>query len=355
MTTPERTARRRRLRVATPADRDNRGVAVVFALFLVLGALTTGALVPGGTEAVANDTEGGALPSTAGATADRADAIGAGTDVAGDRPPEGLVGPDANGTSDGDGDGITDVAERERYGTDPADADTDGDGYPDGMEVACDGTLPDADPLHQDVYVEVDATRGAALDPSAVEHLRSAFADAPVANADGESGIAVHVRRSDVGLPVNGSVDSGSRSGDHNDVRDYRSRYFDSREAGYYYVVVTPEAAFRGDDYYAGAGVDGAAVVEPFDSPRVTGSLLMHELGHAFGLGPELSGIDEERFDRQEYRSVMNYNAIYEVSTYSDGTDDVGRDEWSFVAHERHRPPVECEGDGTCAAACVGE
>lgn len=118
-------------------------------------------------------------------------------------------------------------------------------------------------------------------------------------------------------------------------------------------MVVTTEAAFRGDDYYAGAGVRGAAVIESFDSSRITASLLMHELGHAFGIGPGEAGVDDEQYDKEEYHSVMNYNGIYEVTTISNGTDDVGRDEWSFVAEDRHRPPTDCGDDGACAVACI--
>jgi len=155
---------------------------------------------------------------------------------------------------------------------------------------------------------------------------------------------------------VNGSVDSSPRPGDHNDLQDYRERYVDHGDSGYYYVLVTTEAAFQGDDYYAGSGVDGAAVAESFDSPKITSSLLMHELGHAFGLGPAEVGVDEETFDASEYRSVMNYNALYEVETYSDGSGEVGRDEWAFVTEDRYRPRSSVwrrwDGRRVCGRLC---
>jgi len=371
---------------ATPGrwQRVRSALPVVFVV--VLAVLTTGLIVAGGPGPAQDDGERASTTVGPETGADRQDAGGEGGSVSaplaplrsaragaasaltvsdgddgtdGDgtsaaRPPRGIVGPNESEGEDTDGDGITDAAEREIYGTDPTDPDTDDDGYADGMEVACTGDLPGADPRHHDVFVEVDTVSGTQLDPAAVERLRAAFADAPVENPDGESGIALHVRRSDSGLPVNGSVNSGPQPGDHNDLRDYRDRYVDYGDPGYYYVLVTTEAAFRGDDYYAGAGVNGAAVVESFDSPKITSSLLMHELGHAFGLGPGEEGIDEETYDAAEYRSVMNYNALYEVETYADGTGEVGRDEWAFVSEDRYRPPVECEGEnGTCAAACV--
>lgn len=123
--------------------------------------------------------------------------------------------------------------------------------------------LPGADPLHDDVFVEVDSVRGATLDPGAVERLQAAFADAPADNPDGESGIALHPGRGDSGLAVNGSADSASRPGYHNDLDDYRTRYFDERGSGYYSFVVTTEAASGGDDFYACAGVPAP----PWSSP----------------------------------------------------------------------------------------
>lgn len=356
MTPTQRSGRRDRTSARAAGERASASQAVVFALFLVLGTLTAGALaVDGPVSGSGGPVDGGAVPTAADAASDRteASAVEARTESADVRRPRGLVGPDANATVDADGDGVSDAAEREVYGTDPNESDTDGDGYPDGMEIACDDRLPGADPLHHDLFLEVDTVEGATLDAAAVDHLVGAFADAPVDNPDGESGIDLHVERSDAALPANGSVDSESRSGDHDDLRDYRRRYADHGDDGYYYVLVAPNAAFRGDDYYAGAGIRGAVVVESFDSPAVTSSLIMHELGHAFGLGPEQTGVDEERFDREAYRSVMNYNGIYELTTYSDGTDDVGRDEWAFVAEDRHRPPIDCGENGTCAAACA--
>ena len=361
--------------------------AVVFGFFVLLALLTTGALSPGGFAAGGNGTVDGAVQTPVerpvsdeavdsrdgggdpgerrhggngsnrtyrqptDATADDGDETAA--EPAAGNPPAGLVDPAADDVTDADGDGITDRAELDVYGTDPAEADTDGDGYPDGMEVACGDRLPGADPLHHDVFVEVDAVRGTRLDAGAAERLRTAFADAPVDNPDGESGIEIHLRRSDTALPLNGSVDSGARPGDHNDIGDYRRTHFDRADSGYYYVVVASEVTFRGDDYYAGVGVNGAAAIESFDSPRITSSLLMHELGHAFGIGPGETGVDEETYDRDEYHSVMNYNGIYEVTTYSDGTDAVGRDEWEFVADDRYRPPTDCGGNGSCAVACA--
>jgi hypothetical protein len=80
----------------------------------------------------------------------------------------------------------------------------------------------------------------------------------------------------------------------------------------------------------------------------------MHELGHSFGLMHHQEGVDERTYALSEYHSVMNYNGIYETMTYSNGSDELGRDEWSFVAEDRHTPEIECS-DGDCVEFCTSE
>src|SRR6266511_3306594 len=103
--------------------------------------------------------------------------------------------------SDVDLDGLdheTEVA----LGTDPCHHDSDDDGLLDPWEVG-DG-IPD--PLHKDVYVEMDffdCTVGGcplgdpmvhAIDPVAVADVQTMFAALPARNADGRSGINLHVQ-----------------------------------------------------------------------------------------------------------------------------------------------------------------
>jgi len=254
---------------------------------------------------------------------------------------------------DTDGDGLSDTAERDEFGTAPNRTDTDGDGYPDGMEVRCTGVLPDADPLRTDIYVEVDAAGPEMLSDDVRRSVRETFADAPVSNPDGSTGIDIHLVTNDTGLAANGTVYSKSRDGAGNDIYDFRSAHFDRRAAGYYYVLLADDVAYAGDDYYVGAGRPGIAAFEPFDATRITASLFMHEFGHAVGLDGYQDGIDERRYSTDEYDSVMNYNGLYTQLTYSDGTDSVGRNEWDYVAEDRYRPAVECAANGTCASTCA--
>ncbi|MDT3435452.1 thrombospondin type 3 repeat-containing protein [Haloarcula sp. 1CSR25-25] len=258
---------------------------------------------------------------------------------------------DANAT-DTDGDGLSDSRERSVYGTDPTDADTDGDGYPDGMEVRCEQAVPGADPLRADIYVEVDSTQSATLSDSVRTSVIDTFDSAPVSNPDGSSGIDFHLVRDEINLSVNGTVYSKPHAGPGNDIYDFRANHSEHRSDGYYYVLVTENVAYNGEEYFVGAGRPQVAAMERFDSTRITASLFMHEFGHAMGFGAHRDGIDEKRYSRAEYDSVMNYNGLYKQLTYSNGTDSVGRNEWQFVAENRTQPEVQCAANGTCTDRC---
>ncbi|MFB6309487.1 MAG: hypothetical protein ABEH35_09165 [Haloarculaceae archaeon] len=73
--------------------------------------------------------------------------------------------------------------------------------------------------------------------------------------------------------------------------------------------------------------------------------LIAHELGHAFGLDPGREGVDGDGYSLQAYPSVMNHNGIYRTASYSDGSGDVGRNEWAFVARDRYRPAVRATAE----------
>jgi len=260
---------------------------------------------------------------------------------------------DTNAT-DTDGDGLSDSLERSVYGTDPTDADTDGDGYPDGMEVRCGEAIPGADPLRTDIYVEVDSTQSTTLSDSVQTSIVETFDNAPVSNPDGSTGIDIHLVTDDTNLSVNGTVYSKPRAGPGNDIYDFRANHSEHRSDGYYYVLLTDDVAYNGDDYFVGAGRPEIAAMERFDSTTITASLFMHEFGHAMGLNAHQDGIDEERYSRTEYDSVMNYNGLYRQLTYSNGTDSVGRNEWQLIAENRTQPDVQCVENGTCPSRCRG-
>jgi hypothetical protein len=104
---------------------------------------------------------------------------------------------------------------------------------------------------------------------------------------------------------------------------------------------------------YAGAGQRGTVGLEHYEDDGVMALLITHELGHSFGLQHGLDGVNEEVYTLAEYESVLNHSGLYEVVTYSDGEDVLGREEWGFVADERHQPSVDCP-EGSCPVLCGG-
>lgn len=105
---------------------------------------------------------------------------------------------------DGDGDGLTDWAERGQYGTNSTTPDSDGDGFTDREEVrgaTTDGVrLPGADPTRKDLYVVVHDAKGITpLTARERTDLRRIFRAMPVSNPDGTRGIRLHVNPSFAG------------------------------------------------------------------------------------------------------------------------------------------------------------
>ena len=85
------------------------------------------------------------------------------------------------GEADDDGDALPDIWEENGV-------DTDGDEIVD-LDLPAMG----ADPLHKDVFLEIDFMPPHALEPSAIDAVVQSFDDAPVTNPDGTTGIALHV------------------------------------------------------------------------------------------------------------------------------------------------------------------
>ena len=61
--------------------------------------------------------------------------------------------------------------------------------------------LPDADPNHKDLYVEIDAMAGIVLTDTAVILVEGAFMMAPLSNPDQVDGVTLHVLRDDSDVP----------------------------------------------------------------------------------------------------------------------------------------------------------
>jgi len=246
---------------------------------------------------------------------------------------------------DGDGDGIPDEWE--------VTGDLNGDGVMD-LDLASMG----ASPSHKDVFVQLDAMPDDRIGNEAIAKVVAAFADAPVSNLDGESGIALHVDNGAVSImdprhDENGVVVSDPRDGSkwgsslsdarHNvtqsdsigawvdvDAQLYDWAEFDSikrqslsanRAKVFHYALsansfgnANSSGMSRGDRDSGGASDLILAIgsrdwgctgdVLACDDSDTAGTF-MHELGHNLGLN---HGGDDAVNWKPNYVSVMNYS-----------------------------------------------
>jgi hypothetical protein len=181
--------------------------------------------------------------------------------------------------ADTDDDGLADGREL-GVGTDPLVADTDGDGLLDGWErheeTPAGVALPGADPLAKDLYVQVDYARGTDRPSEGFYSTVAAeFAEMPVDNPDGSSGVSVHVRD---GGRVNASVSFTGETGSFWTLKD---RYYRSElgpRAGVYHQVLV--ADFEGDEVgYGEVGGEFSVLAADLDS-GTRRRVVVHELLH---------------------------------------------------------------------------
>ena len=226
----------------------------------------------------------------------------------------GAFGDDANGVGSGSA-----------YLTD---RDSDGDGLLDSWEISGipyidgDGSilhymLPDANPMHKDLYVEVDEMISVSLSASAILLLVEAFAEAPLNNPDNAdcNGITLHILTDQIDLPLEARWFT---IGDWPvDFDTWRSDYFgttaehgntallQAKAKAYRYCSVAFEAIpehiggtaeIPGDNFILFFGATSGATREA--------SVFMHELGHTLGL---LHGGGDGINGKPNYPSIMNY------------------------------------------------
>ncbi|KTG18776.1 hypothetical protein AUR66_18150, partial [Haloferax profundi] len=279
------------------------------------------------TDPLASDSDGDGLADAAEVREYQLSPIKADTDGDGLDDSTELEKPTSPHQYDTDADGLSDARELNDLQTNATLTDTDGDGLPDGVEVEQTDLFPEADPLHKDVYVEIDYMRGERVTTSELRSVEQSFANAPVENPDGQTGITLHLLL-DERVPARASLpaDSGELSSYH----DYLRQYGDRRSKGYHYALIASEIEGRTStgDERAGLGSPGEFRLEDTDN---FASLFAHELGHSLGL-TRFRGIDSEAIPYSEYPSVMNYNAPSHAVQYSaGGTSGSDQNDWAVV------------------------
>lgn len=227
-----------------------------------------------------------------------------------------------NAGPDGDGDGLSNQLEW-ALDTKPYDANTDGDAFADGDEVFERG-YPDAHPTTQDIYVEMDYSRGARPMREATDLVEQEFA---------AHRLQIHFLWSQESFAA-AQYTQALRN------ETFMTTYFDNASRHYYYGVVVDEIRAYGDSAYIGYADTNRFMVgvSARNDPPDNAALIMHELGHAFGLDPVTEAIlpVDVRNDPSLYPSVMNYAVNDYRVGYSNGTGDVGVNEWRVIRERRY-------------------
>lgn len=205
----------------------------------------------------------------------------------------------------------------------------------DGVDINEDGTidlvLPEADPQHKDIFVEIDYMELHFPNMAALQDVKYAFANAPISNPDGDEGINLHIFV-DEEIPHTNEVDS-------DDLIDYKDNnqgngieranpnqehILNARERTFHYVIyghMQPGTTSSGESPWK-PGMEfmvtlGALKwgVDPSNGHNIgsrdqQAGTFMHELGHNLGLG---HGGWNEINCKSNYFSVMNY--LFQMSS----------------------------------------
>ena len=298
---------------------------------------------------------------------------------------------EADPVTDTDGDRLPDCVESntnvfvnaQNTGTNPANPDTDGDGLNDGDEVL--GTVAGlslpalgVNPLRKNLLIEFDwfddgnecgfhthrPTEGM------IFRVMEAYANAPLDNPDGTTGITVIADYGQGGVFTGGNliadVDGNLATGvNGTEFNNHKNANFDPVRDGYFYYAMMPhrynvnsgssgQAEFPGDDmivslYCANSEVNVA-------------NTIMHEWGHNLGLGH--GGFENTNW-KPNYNSVMNYKYQFPgvdndctppgngVLDYSRGTrpplNEVSLDERQGVCGTPPGPAVDWNNNGNAS------
>ena len=215
-----------------------------------------------------------------------------------------------------------------------------------------------ADPNHKDVFVQLDTLPGGAISPAALNEVITAFANAPVGNPDGTTGINLHVDNGPFSSmdPRAGTawgdksraalITDAANLGNDDAQGEFSWSIFQSekdlhfppeRAAVFHYAISEPVEILDNTGQPKASGISRAIPSSDFivawpdtaNQPHTwVGGVFMHELGHNLGLHHG-GGDDINR--KPNYLSIMNYafqqygllpGRVYDYSRFGpDSTD----------------------------------
>ncbi|MBZ4422678.1 hypothetical protein [Myxococcus sp. RHSTA-1-4] len=213
---------------------------------------------------------------------------------------------------DSDGDGICDAAES-RYGTSATNSDTDGDSISDFAELYGYGGVDlryyGANPKKKDVFVEMDYYPNLQPIQAALDRVTAAFANAPVSNPDGSTGIALHLVVDQQVAAADADMDLSPAWTDFDVIK---AKYFASRRAPFFHYALIANQYNSGGSSGLSRGIPGHDFMvtlgnwsTPGGTEQQQAGTIMHELGHNIGL---MHGGNENMNYKANYLSLMSYN-----------------------------------------------
>lgn len=276
--------------------------------------------------------------------------------------------------NDSDGDRIPNIYENNTglfyrdfaTGTDPNHPDSDGDNILDGDEAygTEDGlNLPGmgANPNHKTVFIEIDWTEdnhdtsfhSHRPRPGMYARIADAFANAPLTNPDGITGVDFIIDYGQGGLFDGGQLlfaGTNPEFLDFGEIFNYRDSYMDPRRQGiFHYGIFTHRynSASNGSSgvAYLYSDVLFVTLYQFWDNDVYNANTLMHEIGHNFGMH---HGGFEARNRKPNYNSILNYNNQFPgIDTNCDGFGD-GVLDYSRGFNPDLNENALVEADGIC-------
>jgi len=220
---------------------------------------------------------------------------------------------------DTDKDGICDIVELV-LGTNPNSTDTDGDRLSDyaesfgfgGLDLAAIG----ANARKKDIFIEVDYYPGLQPTQATLNRVITAFANAPLSNPDGTTGITLH-------MVVDQQIAAADADSDLNpvwtDFDKIKSKYFAASRGPFFHYLLIATRYDGGNSSGISRGIPGHDFVMTLGFAGGGSSVdqagtIMHEMGHNIGL--RHGGTDHANF-KPNYLSIMNYE--YQFQGFSIG------------------------------------